>query len=622
METDCLRPQIRDKWEVEIEQSIARTNSIVKDKGNTAYARFKWFKRDIFGLALVDTGNLVKSTLVSKEFWDLMGGKVTVKCDLRVGTAEKEGKGLKVIGKGEEFKFFLEGIDKAFTVHPVVIEGLSHNVNLGMNFLLENELTLDCSSGEAKLCQSKEKGTHFTRLVKQDRTPFPFLLNGKLTEENPSHYSSPLEQVWLGRNRRQVLSVLEEGKEGGEGLEDIHLYNAEKVEISPGQGKYIKVQTQYKMGGEMLAESIPYGERDLNCDIRIPESLYNFNSDVKQVFVENHSVNKVHLNVGRRIGTISYIEPAIDECRNASVGLGVELPHLPASKVEVKDNMGVFSATKYKSNFQTDLEKRNFIIQSFELDQNEILNKDAELKEAVIKLFLDNFEVLALYPNHYGKTDLLEMKIQLEPGAVPKRSGVRPLNPDQRADLKNQIDDWIHEGVIEPSNSPWASPLVPVKKKDGRTRWVTDLRGLNSQTVKDAYPLANIQENLQKLKGATVFSSLDAAGAYHAVVIEPDSRDCTAFISPFGTFRYIRMPFGLCNAGSVYSRMLDQALSHLPREFWASYLDDILAFSKGNWEHYGHLKLIVEAHLKAGIKIQPCKTKLFRTETEYLVPRE
>ena len=75
-----------------------------------------------------------------------------------------------------------------------------------------------------------------------------------------------------------------------------------------------------------------------------------------------------------------------------------------------------------------------------------ILNKDAELKEVMIKLFLDNFEVLALYPNHYGKTktDLLEMKIELEPGAVPKRSGVRPLNPDQRSDLKNQINDWIH----------------------------------------------------------------------------------------------------------------------------------------------------------------------------------
>ena len=77
------------------------------------------------------------------------------------------------------------------------------------------------------------------------------------------------------------------------------------------------------------------------------------------------------------------------------------------------------------------------------------------------------------------------------------RSKVRLLNPDQ-------LDEWIQQGIIEPANSPWASPLVPVKKKDGRTRWVTDLRQLHDVTIKDAYPLTNIQENLQKLKGAKI----------------------------------------------------------------------------------------------------------------------
>ena len=89
-----------------------------------------------------------------------------------------------------------------------------------------------------------------------------------------------------------------------------------------------------------------------------------------------------------------------------------------------------------------------------------------------------------------------------------------------------------------------------VKKKDEWTRWVMDLRELNKQTVKDSYPSTNIQEILHSLKGATVFSSLDACGAYHAVQIEPGSRACTAFISPFGTFQYIRMPFSLANAGT------------------------------------------------------------------------
>ena len=111
------------------------------------------------------------------------------------------------------------------------------------------------------------------------------------------------------------------------------------------------------------------------------------------------------------------------------------------------------------------------------------------------------------------------------------------------------------------------SPLVPVKKKERRTRWVTDLRELNKQTVKDSYLLRNIQENLHSLQGATVFSSLDAFGGYHAVRIEPGSRTCTAFISPFGTFQYIKMLFGLAYAGSVYSRMLDTAIKEVDRDF-------------------------------------------------------
>ena len=104
---------------------------------------------------------------------------------------------------------------------------------------------------------------------------------------------------------------------------------------------------------------------------------------------------------------------------------------------------------------------------------------------------------------------------------------------------------------------------------------MTDLRELNKQTVKDSYPLTNIQEILHSLKGANVFSSIDACGAYHAVRIEPGSRACTAFISPFGMFQYIRMPFGAANAGSVYSRMLDVAMKDVERDFWTSYLDDI-----------------------------------------------
>ena len=179
------------------------------------------------------------------------------------------------------------------------------------------------------------------------------------------------------------------------------------------------------------------------------------------------------------------------------------------------------------------------ICESFHLETNEILNADAKLKEAVIKLFLDSLEVLAMHPSQYVETKVLEMKIDLVPGAIPYKSRVRPLNPDQKKNVHDQMDEWLEQGVIEPLVSPWALLLVPVKKKEGQTRWVTDLRELNKQTVQDSYPLTNIQEILHSLQGAKVFSSLDACGAYHAVRIEPGSRACTSFISPFGTFQYI-----------------------------------------------------------------------------------
>ena len=195
---------------------------------------------------------------------------------------------------------------------------------------------------------------------------------------------------------------------------------------------------------------------------------------------------------------------------------------------------------------------------------------------------------------------------------------MRLLNQDQKENLRNQIDKWLEQGAIEPSVSPWVSPLVPVKKKEGRTRWVIDLRELNKKTVKDSYPLRNIQEILHSLQGATVFLSLDACEAYHAVRIKPGSHACTAFISPFGMFQYIRMPFGLANAGSVYSTMLDVAMKDVDRDFWTSYLDDILTFSREPWAHLGHLAQEVQAHAALGIKIKPIKTKLFQSELEYL----
>jgi hypothetical protein len=126
----------------------------------------------------------------------------------------------------------------------------------------------------------------------------------------------------------------------------------------------------------------------------------------------------------------------------------------------------------------------------------------------------------------------------------------RPLNPAQEESLKTQLEEWEEGGIIERTQSPWAFPMVGVRKKNSEvTRWCVDYRLLNKKTVKDAYPLQSIESNLHKLQGAKIFSTLDSAGAYHSVEIHRESREYMAFITPFGQFQFARMPFGLSNVG-------------------------------------------------------------------------
>ena len=185
--------------------------------------------------------------------------------------------------------------------------------------------------------------------------------------------------------------------------------------------------------------------------------------------------------------------------------------------------------------------------------------------------------------------------------------------------MKVQLDEWQKSDVIEATQSPWAFPMVGVKKKDSEAiRWCVDYRLLNAKTVKDAYPLSSIESNLHKLQGATYFTTLDSAGAYHCVEIHPESREFTAFTTPFGQWQFKRMPFGLSNAGACYTRMINLALSQLPNHFALAYIDDIIIFSSCPADHLMHLEEVLRVHSKFGMKLRLGKCKVFKREVEYL----
>ena len=135
------------------------------------------------------------------------------------------------------------------------------------------------------------------------------------------------------------------------------------------------------------------------------------------------------------------------------------------------------------------------------------------------------------------------------------------------------------QGVIEPCQSELASNIVLVKKKDGSIRFFVDYRKLNDLTIKDAYPLPRIDTCLESLSGATWYSTFDLRSGFHQVAMKPEDANKTTFVCHRGTYRFRKMPFGLCNAPATFQRLMDLVMTGLNFETCLVYLDDIIIFS-------------------------------------------
>ena len=177
----------------------------------------------------------------------------------------------------------------------------------------------------------------------------------------------------------------------------------------------------------------------------------------------------------------------------------------------------------------------------------------------------------------------------------------------------------IEVGAIHKSNSPWASAVVLVRKKDGSLRFCIDLHKINAQTIKDAYSLPRIDETLDCLGGDTIFSSLDLKSGYWQVEMEEESKPLTAFtVGPLGFYKCKRMPFGLTNAPATFQHLMENCLGELDLSWCIIYLDDIIVFSDDPKEHLTRLRGVFTKLAKAGLKLKPSKCEFFKTKITYL----
>lgn len=192
-----------------------------------------------------------------------------------------------------------------------------------------------------------------------------------------------------------------------------------------------------------------------------------------------------------------------------------------------------------------------------------------------------------------------------------------------KEEVKNQIKKMLDQKIIQPSSSPWSSPIWVVPKKadaSGVKKWrvVCDFRGLNSKTLDDRYPLPNITDLLDKLGKCQYFTTLDLASGFHQIQMHEDDIEKTAFNTENGHYEFLRMPFGLKNAPATFQRVMDNILRGIQNEKCLVYLDDIIVYSTSLQEHLERLRNVFQRLRESNFKIQLDKSEFLRKEVAYL----
>ncbi|KAJ9534124.1 hypothetical protein QJQ45_002120 [Haematococcus lacustris] len=208
--------------------------------------------------------------------------------------------------------------------------------------------------------------------------------------------------------------------------------------------------------------------------------------------------------------------------------------------------------------------------------------------------------------------------IPLQPGCKPPALPAYRMTQPELAEMKKQITAFLAQGIIEPSSSPYAAPVLFVKKKSGELRMCVDYRQLNKQTLRDQYPLPRIDDLFDKLAGCTVFSSLDLQAGYHQIRIPAEDVPKTAFRTPDGHYQYKVLCFGLTNAPATFQRVMNDSFADVINDCALVYLDDILVMSKTVDEHFVHLRRVLDLLRKHKFFAKLSKCEFMKTALKFL----
>lgn len=246
---------------------------------------------------------------------------------------------------------------------------------------------------------------------------------------------------------------------------------------------------------------------------------------------------------------------------------------------------------------------------NFDFDNSPI---PPEWKERIISKLRNIPEVFSHSDLDFGRTDRVKHQIRLH-DETPFKHRPRPIHPRDLEAVRNHLRDLLEAGVIRESESPFASPIVVIHKKNRDVRLCIDYRKLNLQTIKDAYALPNLEESFSALTGSCLFSVLDLKSGYYQIEMSEADKPKTAFVTPLGFWEFNRMPQGVTNALSTFQRLMEKCMGDLHLKEVLVFLDDLIIFCDTLEEHERRLLRVLQRLQEYGLKLSPEKCKFFQT---------
>ena len=570
---------------------------------------------------MIDQGNTLRSGIaISRELHKKLNGKFE-KIGGRTANTAKKGAKLKIIGQSEPMYIQFKGLGaKKYVVKPTVIEDFGDEVNIGSKFLQQHNCELRFQENGTTIVIGNREVPLIKTIADADVKISQTDMGQARPQTNMRKEKSATGAATAGlfgnvgiteQFRNETPNATGEAKKTSDGLEvrksrpGARIVESRRRETSRGgvqgypvvcqddivmkknQLTFVKIP-RMKRPGDILVE--PLKENGGEARVQAVPACYR---DPGKIAMLNLSEENFLIRKGSQIAT--YQRVRIKKPVTGSEGIKDLREEDKTTKEEIVRNM----------------------VSALKIDENEMLKENPTVKRRVLELIEEYYDVFADPETQFGHTNLMEFEINVKEDK-PIRERVRPLNPDQKASLKTQLNTWLEGDVIEPSESPWAAALVPAFKKGGTIRWAVDYRKLNDITVGDSYPLPNIAENLDKLQGSKIYSCLDAAAAYHTISVKKECRPYLAFTTPYGLYQFKRMPFGPKNAPACYSRFIDLCLQKLRSPMVMAYLDDIIIHTATLEQHVDELKRVLQMHREAGIKLRASKTFVFQKEVDYL----